>query len=303
MKELAPVIVFVYSRVDHAKATLEALNKNIGAQKTNVYVFSDSPKSEKDISDVKEVRKYLNETKFCFAKFDIIQREENFGLARNIIFGVTEIVKKYGKVIVLEDDIVTSEFFLNYMNDALLKYENVDEVISISACTYPVGDLIEEQDTYLLRIPLCWGWATWSTSWSYFKKDLDEVALIDKNMINYINFDGANDYFKQAVLNVKGKLNTWFIFWYIASVKNKKLTLFPRYSLVKNIGHDGSGENCGKTDSYQTEIVNNPVRIEDIPLVESKYAVDAHKKYFRSINPPIFIKFKNRIIRGIGRIL
>src|SRR3989339_698479 len=134
---LSPIVLFVYNRLEHTRKTIEALQKNELAKDSELFLYSDGPKNEENIKKVNEVRKYINSID-GFKKVKIVEREINFGLARSIIAGVTDIVNKYGKIIVLEDDIVTSPYFLTFMNDALCLYENEEKVMHISGYFFPV---------------------------------------------------------------------------------------------------------------------------------------------------------------------
>lgn len=283
----SPVVLFVFARPDHTKKTVDALLANPEAGNTDLIVYADAARSEKDVAAVEAVREIFSDLR-GFKSVKLVLREKNVGLAKNIIEGVTQVIKEYGKVIVMEDDIVTSPYFLKFMNDSLDLYENSSEVISISGCNYPVDLRNLTEDTYFLRIPLCWGWATWHDRWSLFSKDLNEIPLVDKDLVRYINFEGAHDYFQQAKMNYRGKLNTWFIFWYISSAKNRKLTLFPSYSLVSNIGFDGSGENCGESGYLYQEAKVKAVNVIKHEVVESKIALNSHIMFFNKIKVSIF---------------
>jgi len=116
--KLAPVILFTYNRPNHIKRNIESLLKNKEAGQSDLFVFSDAPKKEEDKLKVEQVREYLS-TITQFQSVTIVKREFNYGLGKNIIDGVTEIVATYGKVIVLEDDLVVSPYFLEYMNEGL----------------------------------------------------------------------------------------------------------------------------------------------------------------------------------------
>ncbi|EEW0683126.1 TPA: hypothetical protein RVT89_000332 [Escherichia coli] len=282
MNNISPVVVFVYSRPEHTKKMLSALSQNSLSECTDLIIYSDGAKSEKDKPGVYAVRQLIRKLT-GFRSITIVEQEQNVGLAQNIIQGVTKVVKQYGRVIVLEDDIITSPYFLKYMNDALDMYADIKEVASISGSSYPVTINNNLESTYLLRIPLCWGWATWDDRWRMFKKDINSVNLISKDVKNYINFDGAFNFFDQATLNAKGKLNTWFIFWYITLASHKWLTLFPSKVMAKNIGYDGTGENCNGDDIYKDILIDNePLELElKKDLTESYDYYLAHLHYFR----------------------
>jgi GT2 family glycosyltransferase len=166
--ELAPIVLFTYNRPVHTKQTIDALLKNTLATDSDIIIFSDYPKTEKVVESVKQTREYLKTIK-GFRSIKIIERNENFGLANNIIDGVTTVVNQYGKIIVLEDDLLTSPYFLRYMNEALMLYENEKDVVCIHGYIYPVKQKLP--DTFFLRGADCWGWATWKHGWDIFNPD------------------------------------------------------------------------------------------------------------------------------------
>ncbi len=279
----APIVLFVYNRPFHTCQTVTGLQNNDLAKDSELFIFSDGPKSESDRAKVQEVRDYVKTIR-GFKNLTITERINNIGLAQSIISGVTEIVNKFGKVIVLEDDLVTSPFFLRYMNDALEFYDNEKKIMHVSGGTYPIGDFSTDY-TYFLRIPLCWDWGTWKRAWDDFDNKIEIMQQFNSQMISKVNFDNTYPYWEQLELNRTGKIQTWFVFWYVKVFLTDGLALFPRRSLVKNIGNDGSGVHCGKTDVYDVTLSSVPIKVFAIPLQESRKAFYQHKKYFRSIHP------------------
>lgn len=298
---LAPIALFVYNRPRHTERTLEALRKNEAASESELFIFSDGPKNENVLKDVEDVRDIIRGIT-GFKNVVITERQENYGLARSIVEGVTEIVDRFGKVIVMEDDLVTSPFFLRYMNDALDLYHDERRVMHVSAGTYPIGDFCTE-DTYFLRIPLCWGWGTWKRAWDKFDKKIEIMQQFNSRMISGFNFDGTYTYWEQLELNRTGKINTWFVFWYANVFLNNALVLFPNRSLVKNIGHDGSGEHCGKSNVYDVELSSVPIKVFSIPIQESREAFYRHKQYFLSIYPGRYLSMLYNIIRTVKKFM
>lgn len=294
MDNLAPIVLFVYNRPDHTEKTIQALQQNSLALDTELFIYADAAKNDVAKSKVDEVRELISNVS-GFKKVTIIKQVKNIGLANSIIDGVTEVIDKYGKAIILEDDIVTSRFFLQFMNESLSVYQNNKLIHSISGCNYPVELKELNQETYFLRIPLCWGWATWKDRWDYFDKNLGEVMSTPKDIVEYINFDNTHDYYSQAIKNYKGTLSTWFIFWYLLSAKNKTLSLFPKTSLVNNIGHDGSGENCGESEQYAQSVVDKRVTVEDVDIEENEYVLKQHKLFFMNLRPSLFVRILNKL--------
>ena len=160
-------MLFVYNRLNCTKRTLEALQKNELASKSELFIYSDAAKNENDLEKVAKVREYIKNID-GFKKIIIRKRKANTGLAGSIINGVTKIVNKYGKIIVLEDDLVTSRYFLRFMNEALEAYENEPRVASIHGYIYPINNLPE---AFFIKGADCWGWATWNNKWSIFERD------------------------------------------------------------------------------------------------------------------------------------
>lgn len=279
----APIALFVYNRPAHTRKTVEALQKNVLAKDSDLIVLSDAPKSESQVAAVREVRQYIHQID-GFRSVTIIVRETNLGLARSIIDGVTTLCEKYGRLIVLEDDLVTSPYFLRFMNDALDMYENDDRVMHISGATYPIEPMDDE--TFFLRIPLCWGWATWDRAWRHFRKSDDVMLEFDPAMRKGFSFNGTYDTWEQLESNKSGVINSWFVYWYATLFLRKGLALFSGKSLVQNIGMDGSGVHCGTSNAYDMEPSVSAIQIKPIPLVESEEAVIRHESYFRKIYTP-----------------
>ena len=296
---LAPIVLFVYNRPWHTRQTIEALQKNELAKESELFIYSDAPKDEKAKEKVKEVREYIK-TIDGFKKVTIIEREENWGLAKSIIDGVTKIVNEYGKIIVLEDDLVTSPYFLRFMNDALEFYKDKEKVMHISGYVYPI-DNTNLDDTFFIKPTSCWGWATWDRAWKSFKKDVDfYLETFDKKTIRDFNLNNSYDYFSQIVANKEEKINTWAIFWYASVYLKDGLSLHPKESFVKNIGHDGGGIHCGKTSVFDVELTKKyPVKFTT-KIEENKEARKRFEKYFNSIKSPLYRRIPIKILQVFG---
>jgi putative methyltransferase (TIGR04325 family) len=290
---LAPIILFTYNRLDHTRQTVKALQGNLLASESSLYIYSDYARSENDIDSVLELRKYLNSVD-GFKEVTVIERGENFGLSKSIINGVTQTLDKYENVIVLEDDLVTSKYFLKYMNDALEKYKNSEEVISIHGYVYPLEDKLPE--TFFLKGADCWGWATWKRGWNLFEKD--GQILYDKlskgKLLKEFNFNNSYPYSKMLTDQIAGSNNSWAIRWYASAFLANKLTLYPSLSLVQNIGLDNSGTHCSETDVYTVKMNEKEVTLFEKNISANEEAIEAFKKYFTKNH-----KIKSRVKRLI----
>ncbi|MEJ2653025.1 MAG: sugar transferase, partial [Gammaproteobacteria bacterium] len=203
MSALAPIVLFAYSRPEHTRRTVEALLGNELAEESVLYVYSDAAKESGDQGQVDETRSYIRSIT-GFRNISIIEREENYGLARNISEGVTAICNKHGRAIVIEDDVVTSPLFLRYMNHALDRYADQKSVWHVSGWNYPIeSDGLG--DAFLWRVMNCWGWGTWADRWAHFSKNPERlVNSWDDQMIKRFNLDGAHDFWSQVTANLRG---------------------------------------------------------------------------------------------------
>jgi hypothetical protein len=290
---LAPIVLFTYNRLWHTKQTVEALQKNALADESELFIYSDGAKNDAVSLHVRNVREYL-QTIEGFKKVNVIEREKNWGLANSIIDGVTNIVNKYGKIIVLEDDLVTSPCFLTYMNEALTLYENEPKVISIHGYIYPVAEL---PDTFFLKGADCWGWATWKRGWDRFEangqKLLDEVSK--RKLQKEADFDGAYAYTQMLKDQIQGKNNSWAIRWYFSALLQDALTLYPGKSYVQNIGLDGQGTHCSATTVYDVAL-NFDVALNNVAIREDKVAKAKIRGYFLQSKRNIFEKIITKIV-------
>lgn len=298
MTNYSPIVLFVYNRLFHTQKTVEALKKNYGAKNSELIIYSDAFKDVDGEKKVNDVRKYLKTIK-GFKSVKIIERKENYGLAKSIISGVSEVVNKYGSIIVLEDDLVTSKYFLQYMNDALDVYHNENKVISIHGYVYPVKKQLPE--TFLMRGADCWGWATWKRGWRLFESDAIKLKkeLIKKKLVNKFNMDGASKYMDMLDGFIDGKNNSWAVRWHASAILNDKLTLYPRKSLVKNIGLDNSGVNSSYDRSLVSEVSDSKINVIKLKIEEDNSSFLIIKDKLTSCDKNIFIKILNWIINRI----
>lgn len=296
----APVALFVYNRPWHTQQSVAALLANAEAPDTSLYVFSDAPKNAEVRMAVAEVRSFLRGIT-GFKSVMLIERDRNLGLARSIIDGVTQVCEEHGQVIVLEDDLVTSPYFLRFMNEGLEKYRDDARVISIHGYIYPVEWAVPE--IFFLRGADCWGWATWKRGWDMFEPDgqklLDELKR--GKLMRQFDFDGSYPYTRMLQHQIAGKNDSWAIRWYASAFLKGKLTLYPGRSLVHNIGADGSGTHCSTTSDYAGELAQSPIALGDIPVEESDAARQAFAAFHRRTRPSVLRRLYVKVLGEISR--
>jgi FkbM family methyltransferase len=284
-KALAPIALFAYRRPIHLTRTLEALRANPEASQTELFVFCDAARDASAAAGVESVRKLLREN-FGFAATHIVNRDSNYGLARNITAGVSEVLKIRDTVIVLEDDIIVSPFFLRFMNEALGVYWDSPRVGSISGYCYPVADPVPE--TYFIRGADCWSWATWRDRWKAY--DPDGSALLKRlkarNLCHAFDFDGAMPFVEMLKGQIAGQNDSWAVRWHASCFLRDMLILYPSRALAHNIGQDGSGtHSLEQDDALNVTLSATPVTVGGIVIEESAQARRAICKALRKPQP------------------
>lgn len=290
----APIALFVYNRPTHTRETVEALQQNPEAAESILYIFADGPKDPGAAAAVAAVRQYIHELK-GFAAIHIVEQPTNRGLARAIIDGVTQVVSTHDRVIVLEDDLVTSPHFLRYMNEGLTRYANIPEVISLHGYCYPTKQPLPE--TFFLYEASCWGWATWKRGWKEFEADGAMLLqkLRESGLEQRFNYGGAYNFTGMLERQIAGATNSWAIRWYASALLKRKLTLYPGRSLVRNIGFDDSGTHGSQTSRYDVQLATSPIRFADTPLEESTVALRLYTEYLQSLKPTLSQRMRSKI--------
>lgn len=300
--EYAPLALFVFNRPLHTAKTIAALQANLLASETSLYVFCDGPRRDGDVAKVEEVRTLVRGIS-GFKNVTVIERAQNMGLARSIIDGVTTLCDRFGRAIVLEDDLLTSKYFLKYMNDGLAAYENEGRVASIHAYMYPTNEQLPE--TFFLRGADCWGWATWKRAWDHFEKDGAVLLrrLRSEGLEHRFDYDGNSDFLRMLSNQIKGKNNSWAIRWHASTFLDGMLTLYPAHSLVANFGFDSSGVHCSDVDYYATTIRDAPVSVRSIPIEEHHGARRSVVNFFRGLRRQWWTTLPRRFLsRGEKRL-
>ena len=295
---LAPILLFTYNRLHHTCRCIESLLKNSLAKESDLFIYSDAAKDEAGKPAVEEVRQYIHSLQ-GFKQITIIERDENWGLARNIIDGVTTQVNKYGKVIVLEDDLVVAPFFLQFMNEALEVYKNEPKVGHIQACDFTQDTTLP--DTFLIKWTGSWGWATWERAWQHFNPNGKELLQeLEQRKLTYtFDFNGKYGFTRMLRRQIEGKNNSWAIRWNASLFLKDILSLNVGRSLVQNEGFDGSGTNCGGGGLYASNLHLSRLDVQKIsPIVEDKKARQAFVRYYARTN-----SFWAKAVRRIKRTL
>lgn len=281
MQHLAPIALFVYNRPEHTRRTLSFLQKNLLADESKLFIFSDAPKNQSDVESVSNIRELIR-TVDGFKSIKIITRTQHMGLSASIIDGVNQLVAEYGKIIVFEDDLLSSPHTLTYLNQALEKYQHTEKVMQIGAYMFPLKNVAELPETFFFRTASSWGWATWKRAWDHFEPDIDVLyKQFDKQKVMRFSMEGKMNYWKQFLAFKKGKNDSWAIRWYASIFLKDGLVLLPAKSLIDNIGNDGSGVHSIIENTYQVSPSRKPVRFFPEKIEENRQAYQAILHFFK----------------------
>lgn len=292
---LAPIVLFVYCRVNHTIQVVESLLLNEEAKYSDLIIYSDAASEPKLTLEVENLRAYLRSIK-GFKSITIHERSSNFGLFNSIIHGVTEVLSAHGTAIVLEDDIVVSPYFLEYMNLALEKYQLHPGVASIHGYVYPVDAQLP--DSFFINGADCWGWGTWKRAWDKLNLDGDFLygELSRLNLINKFDFNGSYKFSKMLDDKNNNKNNSWAILWYASAFLKDMVTLYPGKSLVMNIGNDGSGTHSEASDYFNVSLAKNRISTFPINTEPNKEANLIFESFFRKSRPTLAKRIIKRLL-------
>lgn len=252
--ELAPILLFTYNRLELTKNTINALQRNFLSCESEIHIFSDGSKNENDLEKVKKIRNYLK-TISGFKKIVIYESVKNNGLANSIISGVSQVINKYGKVIVLEDDLITSRTFLSFLNQALAYYEGNSEMFSISGYTNKLKRP-NPNDVYFTHRSSSWGWGTWKDKWNKVDWEVGDYDIFvnDKKARKKFNQMGSD----MAVMldrQMRGAINSWAIRWCYHQFKNSLYTVYPAISKINNMGFNEEATHTkDRYNRFKTEL-------------------------------------------------
>jgi len=309
MNKLAPIILFAYNRPWHTEQVLQALKCNELADQSELIIFVDGPKensTDSQIKQIEQVQEVVQKEQWC-KNIELHFAEKNIGCRDSIIQGITDVLGRYDTVIVLEDDIVTSPYFLRFMNRCLDFYQSYKAVYSISGMTLPENRMTlpadYEYDVYVSLRQLNSGWATWSDRWNQIDWNLDFVPdFIHKKEFSESYARGGDDLIPMMLNQIEGKSDAWDIQFTYNHFYNHAVSIIPRYSYVDNIGGDGSGIHHLDTNEIWRFDLNEAVidpKLLDV-IYEDKRIINAFYNAFSSKKRPLWQKLFNRMNRLFG---
>lgn len=242
----APIVVPCYSRLSHLQRVVEALKANVLAGRSEVFFFLDAPRSG-DEEAVEEVFAYLS-TVSGFRRVEVARRQRN-GCYENIFGAMTQLANEFGRVICVEDDIVTAPGFLGFVNEALDFYQDDDRMFSVSGYSAPLG-WRSGTDVFAMARYCAWGVGMTREGISRIRSvPAGVMASIDRKRL----VKRGRDLDKMIRLQSEGRIHVMDVDAMYLQYQEGGLTIYPRKSLVQNIGHDGSGAHCASSSRFHHE--------------------------------------------------
>jgi hypothetical protein len=277
---MSPILLFAFKRVEPLKKTIDALRQNYGAADAELFIFCDGPKNPNDNPKVDEVRRYVDSVEGFNHKM-VFKSEQNKGLARSIIDGVSYVLESYDTVIVLEDDLVTSRNFLVYMNSALRFYKDDQKIFSISAFTYPIRKPEGyPYDVFFNNRACSTGWATWKDRWN----EVDWHRLKNASMKEVLRTKALGTDFPSLIQKYRTKrIDSWAVPWCYHQFTQRSLTVYPVISKIQNVGFGGDATHTSQTARrFYTDLDIGVTRdfIFQQPAIASKYYLDRYRSFF-----------------------
>lgn len=304
-----PILLITYNRPDHTRRTLEALQQNIGASESDLYVYVDGPKdgaTQEQIERIEEVKRIALSRQWC-KRVMLRTSEKNRGCRDAVIYAITDMLQSCEALIILEDDIITSPAFLTYMNNALVYYKDRKTVFSISGHSHsPQKFQIPTDypyDVFVSPRLFNWGWGTWADRWAMADWSMDYYPVIKNNVFMQQAFNRTGDDMMLMLTDeYEGRSSAWDIQFTFMHFANHAVSIVPCISYTYNIGMDGSGTHCNAVrincDSYIVNTNNNP-RFIDILYLDSRICNRQYSAFCRK-KRPIWKKMINWISRRIG---
>jgi len=299
MNRCAPIALFVYNRPAHTKRTIEALQRNVGARESELVVFCDGLREGGDQAQVAAVRELVASVS-GFKSVTVIERENNFGLSQSFIQGINWMMEQYERIIVVEDDNLTSPYFLQFMNDALNMYDKDLDVASICGYSYPTKNQLPE--TYFLSGVDTWGVALWRRGWGVFEEDASKLLheLQMKGLGYEFDWRGQRPLISMLEAQARAEIDSWTIRWLASAFLAGMFTLYPGKSFVQNIGNDGTGTHAKDSGTYNVQLANAPLDVGRMPVEQNEEAYRELQRFFQDLRPTLGQKIRHKVNKLIG---
>lgn len=288
------LIIFAYNRPDCLEKCIVRLKANTEYDSITKFFFIDGPKDGNDRKKQLKIKKILD--KFKDKSTHIFFSKKNHGLKKSIISGINYVFKIKRSAIIIEDDIIVGKFFLNFIINSLRLTKNKNKIFSVSGYSYPHNIKGISKNYYFLERSCSWGWAIHKKNWKKIIFDQEKIKrILDNDKSNKLKkkftYLGGENFYKMLTYSLNNKISSWAVYLLFTQIFYNKLTLYPRFSLTKNIGHDGNGTNSLKTTKWDNKnYINKRLVISSVKNLKSNIIIT--KSVIRNFK----ISFKEKIL-------
>tara|TARA_Y100000389_G_C17419584_1_gene495889 strand:- start:713 stop:1639 length:927 start_codon:yes stop_codon:yes gene_type:complete len=289
------IVIFSYNRPDYLKKCLIGLKANKEFKGIPKFFFVDGPKNRDDEEKQKKIKKILDSIDDDASQ--MFFNKKNLGLKKSIINGIKHVFKKNKSAIIIEDDIVVGKFFLYYIINALKLTINKQKIFSISGYCYPHKIQNLKKNHYFLGRSCSWGWAIHKKNWEkiiFDKKKINHLLMKDyrNNLKKKFNNIAGENYYQMLEGALNDKIQSWAVYLIFTQIFYNKFTLYPKFSLTNNIGHEGNGTNSLKTDKWKNKN-NTNIKIKIKSIIDVNNDIILTKSILKNFKIPLKQKLIN----------
>lgn len=279
---MVPVLIVTYDRIEHLKRTITSLRSNIYAEQTDLFVASDYQRTESEADKVAAVRTYLKSVD-GFKSVTVFERETNFGVVENSNSALRFIFERYDRFIIMNDDLVTAPGFLKFTNEALDKYGNNEMIFSVTGYCPPIRiPSTYPYDAFFLARMSAWGCAMTKERYDSVReisrKEYDDFVA-NKHLSRAFVNGGGDDLLPMLKKVACGSLEAWDVRCMYTQFMKNQYTIYPTQSLILNIGFDGTGMHCGRTDKFNVTLSDKLNFSFPDDVVVNREIVDANREF------------------------
>lgn len=303
MSDYAPVVVYTYTRLEHLKKTISALKANHLAPQSDIFVVSDAAKNPAAETQVKNIRDFVDSID-GFNSVNKVYRDRNLGAFHSIRLAENAILSDYGRVISLEDDIITSKNFLDYINAGLEYYKDCDQVLTVAGYCHPISvPDVYEFDSWISPWHCPWGYGTWKNKYNKIDLDSNPLDVITKNRNLLLAFKKSGDFILDTLeLDKRGIISAADARICAQMFVSALCTIMPTKSKVSNIGNDGSGVHSAETNRFDVVLDEGSQR--SFKFSDGVLDLDntLTKQYLHFMNGGHFDRIRRKVLRILRRV-
>lgn len=249
--ESPPVAIVVFNRPQTVRRLLDRLE---ALRPRTLFVIGDGARSHKpgECELVAAVRDDVSRISWP-CEVMVNYSEENLGCRRRVASGLDWVFQHVEEAIILEDDCLPTRSFIHYATELLAQYRHDTRIGSVCGSLSVPRIPAIDGDFFFSRYNLFTGWATWRRAWSLYDDAMTPVTdgAIDAILASTFEHWRARAYWRYILRRTHAeKINSWGYRWMLSCWANSMLGVFPRQTLVENVGFGGDSTNTRQQAWY-----------------------------------------------------